>query len=162
MSEGTTCHKRVKCTQGGRTAHIVPVPRLMGLKDFPLNYCSFLERYKLWRFDRIIWQRQNYRQQALCLRINPHFRARQNCERHKIYGAWEKRLHINEQTSRTAVVVVTFDNFFPQFLEVCQYFSPVVLMRIFSWWWRWWWWWWRWWWWWCLRKSGHSVELWGR
>ena len=112
MSEGTTCHKRVKCTQGGRTAHIVPVPRLMGLKDFPLNYCSFLERYKLWRFDRIIWQGQNYRQQALCLRINPHFRARQNCERHKIYGAWEKRLHINEQTSRTAVVVVTFDNFF--------------------------------------------------
>lgn len=38
---------------GGGTAHIVPVPGVMGVKDFALNYRSFLERYKFERFDRI-------------------------------------------------------------------------------------------------------------
>ena len=62
----------------------------------------------------LFWQRQNYRQQALCLRINPHFSVEQNCERHKIYGAWGgKRLHINEQTSW--MLFVTFANFFCHF-----------------------------------------------
>ena len=51
MSEGTTCHKRVKCTQRG-TAHIVPVPGVMGVKDFALNYANIFERYKFWK----IWQ----------------------------------------------------------------------------------------------------------
>ena len=111
MSEGTTCHKRVKCTQRG-TAHIVPVPGVMGVKDFALNYANILERYKFWKIWQffLFWQRQNYRQQALCLRINPHFSVEQNCERHKIYGAWGgKRLHINEQTSW--MLFVTFSDF---------------------------------------------------
>ena len=83
----------------GGTAHIVPVPGVMGVKDFALTYSNILERYKFERFGRtFFWQRQNYSQAVVCLGINPHFRE-QNCERHKIYGAWEKRIHINEQTS---------------------------------------------------------------
>ena len=83
----------------GGTAHIVPVPGVMGVKDFALTYSNILERYKFERFGRtFFWQRQNYSQAVLCLGINPHCRE-QNCERHKIYGAWEKRIHINEQTS---------------------------------------------------------------
>ena len=148
MSEGTTCHKRVKCTRRG-TAHIVPVPGVMGVKDFALNYANILERYKfrkIWQFFSL-WQRQNYRQQALCLRINPHFSVEQNCERHKIYGAWGgKRLHINEQTSW--ILFVTFANFSYVF-----YRGPVCH---FSWWCGWWWVWPLWW------NSGHSAQLWGR
>ena len=100
MSEGTTCHKRVKCTQGGRTAHIVPVPGVMGVKDFALNYSNILERYKFERFGRTFFF---YKGRII---VRPFYvweliliLEEQNCERHKIYGAWEKRIHINEQTS---------------------------------------------------------------
>ena len=100
----------------GGTAHIVPVPGVMGVKDFALTYSNILERYKFERFGRtFFWQRQNYSQAVLCLGINPHFRE-QNCERHKIYGAWEKRIHINEQTS-WLLFFVPFGQLFSLWLE---------------------------------------------
>ena len=100
----------------GGTAHIVPVPGVMGVKDFALTYSNILERYKFERFGRtFFWQRQNYSQAVLCLGINPHFRE-QNCERHKIYGAWEKRIHINEQTS-WLLFFVAFGQHFSIWLE---------------------------------------------
>ena len=36
----------------GGTAHIVPVPGVMGVKDFALTYSNILERYKFERFGR--------------------------------------------------------------------------------------------------------------
>ena len=101
----------------GGTAHIVPVPGVMGVKDFALTYSNILERYKFERYGRtFFWQRQNYSQAVLCLGINPHFRE-QNCERHKIYGAWEKRIHINEQTS-WLLFFVAFGQPFSLWLEI--------------------------------------------
>ena len=41
----------------GGTAHIVPVPGVMGVKDFALNYSNILERYKFERFGRTFFDK---------------------------------------------------------------------------------------------------------
>ena len=83
----------------GGTAHIVPVPGVMGVKDFALNYSNILERYKFERFGRTFFDKGRIIVRPFYVWELILILEEQNCERHKIYGAWEKRIHINEQTS---------------------------------------------------------------
>ena len=83
----------------GGTAHIVPVPGVMGVRDFAMNYSNILERYKFERFGRTFFDKGRIIVRPFYVWELILILEEQNCERHKIYGAWEKRIHINEQTS---------------------------------------------------------------
>ena len=94
-----------------------PCPRGNGGERFCFDLQQHFGKVQIWEiWQDFFLQWQNYSQAVLCLGINPHFRE-QNCERHKIYGAWEKRIHINEQTS-WLLFFVAFGQPFSLWLEI--------------------------------------------